>query len=198
MAFKKIVFLSMVLFMIGSITAPLRAQMTEQEQKAMEAYMKAMAVTDNHKALEFFAGDWEVKSTMWTMPGMPPSGGGGTGGAEMILGGRFVMMRFKGTMMGQPFEGLQIVGYDNINQKYVTFWIDNSSTAFFLMTGTRDPDTKIFNDGGLWPDPLTGGTSKVRASTRVLGPDEYLYEMFMVMPDGSEFKSLENMYSRKK
>jgi hypothetical protein len=37
-----------------------------------------------------------------------------------------------------------------------------------------------------------------RSITRVMSPDEYIYEMYMGMPDGPEFKSLENRCLRKK
>jgi hypothetical protein len=107
------------------------------------------------------------------------------------------MMKFSGTMMGQPFEGIQIVGYDNMPGKYLTFWIDNSSTAFFLLSGTYDAAKKTWTDSGRWADPL-GGTTPVRSITRVVSPDEYVYEMYMGMPDGTEFKSLENRCLRKK
>jgi len=43
-----------------------------------------------------------------------------------------------------------------------------------------------------------GGTSKVRAVTRWIGPDEFVYEMYMVAGDGKEFKSMENRCVRKK
>jgi hypothetical protein len=71
-----------------------------------------------------------------------------------ILGGRFIMMKYSGTMMGQPFEGIQIVGYDNMQGKYLTFWIDNSSTAFFLLSGTYDAAKKTWTDSGRWADPM--------------------------------------------
>lgn len=38
----------------------------------------------------------------------------------------------------------------------------------------------------------------VRAVTRIVGPDEYVYEMYMGLPDGKEFKSMEARYVRKK
>jgi hypothetical protein len=43
-----------------------------------------------------------------------------------------------------------------------------------------------------------GGTSKVRAVTRWIGPDEFVYEMYVVTDDGKEFKSMENRCIRKK
>jgi hypothetical protein len=89
------------------------------------------------------------------------------------------------------------IGFDNIQKKYVTFWIDNSSTAFFLLSGTYDAAKNAWTDTGQWADPM-GGTTPVRSVTRIVGPDEYIYEMYMGMPDGKEFKSLENHCTRKK
>jgi len=39
-----------------------------------------------------------------------------------------------------------------------------------------------------------GGTSKVRAVTRWIGPNEFVYEMYMVGADGKEFKSMEEEF----
>jgi len=179
-------------------TGGISAQTTDQDQqKAMEAYAKAMAVAENHGLLEFFIGRWDVTSTMWSFPGTPPTTSQNAGDVTSILGGRFIMMKFSGTMMGQPFEGIQIVGYDNMQKKFQTLWIDSSSTAFFLLSGTCDAARKTWTDMGRWADPM-GGTTNVRSVTRIVGPDEYVYEMYMGMPDGKEFKSLENRCLRKK
>jgi len=179
--------------------APVFAQEAKtDQQKAMDAYMKAMAPNENHAFLKSFAGQWDVTSTAWMRPGAPPSVSSSTCTAELILGGRYVMLRYQGVMFGQPFEGIQIIGYDNTQKKYNAFWIDNTSTSFYLTSGTRVAAGNTINDTGLWPDPMTGGTSKIRAVTKLIGPDEYTYELFMVGADGKEFKSLENRSVRKK
>jgi len=185
---------ALIVFTAGGLFAQTSPQ---DQQKALEAYAKAMAVTENHGHLKFFVGKWDVKSTMWTFPGTPPTTSQNTGEVTSILGGRFIMTKFSGTMMGQPFEGVQINGYDNMQKKYLTFWIDSSSTTFFLFSGTFDAAKKTWTDTGRWADPM-GGTTPVRSVTRIVGPDEYIYEMYMGMPDGKEFKSLENRCVRKK
>lgn len=177
--------------------APLLAQTAQDEKKAMEAYMKAGAVTEHHAYLKRFAGSWTAATTMWTVPGQPPTSGGGTIEGRLIMGGRFVVMDFKGTMMGQPFEGLQITGYDNMQKKYLTLWLDNTSTSFFELAGTRDAAKDVVVQTGEWADPMSG-TTKVRASIRFLNPDEYVWEQFMVLPDGREFKSMEMRCRRMK
>ena len=171
---------------------------TSNQQKAMEAYMKLMGPNENHAFLKNFVGEWNIQSTAWMQPGAPSTTSQSTSNAELILGGRFVMMKFQGTMFGQPFEGIQIIGYDNLQKKYNTFWIDNSSTGFYLMSGMCDQTGSVLNEAGVWSDPMTGGDMKVRDVTRLVGPDEYTYELYMTGPDGKEFKTLENRVSRKK
>ena len=179
------------LLAVALVPALLTAQASPQDQqKAMEAYAKAAAVTANHDVLKMFTGHWDATATMWMMPGAPPSTSKNTVDGTPMMGGRFVRLDYKGTMMGQPFEGMQITGYDNIKKTYTTFWIDNSSTSFYLLEGPYDPAKKAFVQTGQWADPM-GGTTPVRAVITIVGPNEYLYENYMTLPDGKEFKSLE-------
>jgi hypothetical protein len=43
-----------------------------------------------------------------------------------------------------------------------------------------------------------GGTTPVRMVIRVVGPDEYVSETYLTLPDGKEFKSMEDRSVRKK
>jgi len=186
---------------IGSLglSGFLPAQTSAQDQqKAMDVYMKAGAVTENHAYLKQFVGMWDVKTTMWMAPGQQPMSSPGTYESRLIMGGRFLEMDFKGMMMGQPFEGMMVIGYDNTLKKYVTFWIDNSSTSFYLTSGVRDAAKNITTETGDWPDPMTGKATKVRQVTRWANPNEFVYEQYMGMPDGKEFKSMELHATRKK
>lgn len=181
------------------ITSGLFGQQTQQDQqKAMEAYMKMGAPNENHAYLKNLEGRWKVTSQAWMAPGAPPQTSQSTGSGKLILGGRFLEMEYKGMMFGQPLEGLQIFGYDNLKKKYITFWIDSTSTIFYLTEGTRDAAAKTMTETGLWPDGMTGGMTKVRSTTKWLGPDEFVYELFMIGADGKEFKTLENRAVREK
>lgn len=168
------------------------------QDKMMQAYMKMMAPNKNHEIFKDHVGEWIVMTKAWMQPGADPVESKNSAKIEVIMGGRFMKMTFKGTMFGQPFEGLQITGYDNILKKYVTFWIDSSSTSFYLTKGTLDETGKVMTEEGDWLDPMTGGTFKVRAKSTMISPDEFFHEMYITGPDGKEFKSLENRMTRKK
>src|ERR1043165_7012037 len=92
---------------------------TPEEMKAqMEAYEQAAQVGDQHKVLQKLAGKWDTVSKMSAMPGMPAAETKGTSEARSILGGRQVLEQSQGTMMGKPFNGLFLIGYDNTLKEY--------------------------------------------------------------------------------
>jgi hypothetical protein len=171
-------------------------QMSKAEQEMMEKQMKYAMVTKNHDFLKKYVGTWDVETKGWMSPGTDPMMGKGTMKNALIFDGRYVKCEFEG-MMGQPFKGLEIIGYDLFQNKYTTFWIDTMSTSFFLTSGTLDPTGMILTETGTAPDAMTGGTTKVKDVTTFLADGKFKFEMFMIGPDGKEFKSMELVATRK-
>ncbi len=116
--------LMIVTVLIFSLGLSVMAQQSDQDQgKMMEAYMKIMAVTENHIYLkERFACDWDVYTTAWMIPGAEPQKAQNSAHAETILGGRFLKVDFKGRLSGQPFEGFK-------------FWVSITSNRSTLASG---------------------------------------------------------------
>ncbi len=52
---------------------------------------------------------------------------------------------FESTMMGGPFVGHEVVGFDPTEKKYQVSWVDSMSTSFTLGTGTFDAKTSTFH-----------------------------------------------------
>ncbi len=180
------------------VSAGIAQEGQQMDPEMMEAYMKLIAPNENHEFLKNFVGEWEVTTTAWTQPGAEPISSKGSAKAEMIIGGLFLKLDFKGTMFGQPFEGIQIMGYDNYKKKNISFWIDSSSTAFYLTEGSREEGTKKIVETGVWQDPMGGGDMNVRTTTTIVSKDEYKLEMVMILADGTEFKIMEYRAKRKK
>src|ERR1043165_5114013 len=79
---------------------------------AMQAAMELMAKTGpEHAALAKAVGTWDVKSTMW-MPGMPAMTFDDKATFSLALDGRWIRQDYTGTRMGQPMNGLGMMGYD--------------------------------------------------------------------------------------
>jgi len=172
-------------------------EMSAQEKQMMEMMKKYGMPGKNHELLKNYVGDWDIEAKSWSKPGGQPMTSKATQKSQLIFDGRFVKCQFEGTMMGHKFLGLEIIGYDLYQNKYITFWIDSMSTNFFLTTGTLDTSGKVLTDTGNWPDPMSGGMTKVKNVTTFTQDGKYKFEMYMIMPDGKEFKSMELLATRK-
>ena len=110
------------------------AMMNGMDQAAMEAaWVKHATPGPQHAELQKDVGEWKCEMQEFMMPGSPPQTG--TAKVTSILGGRFTMEEFKGSMMGQPFEGIALTGYDNTLGRYDTTWIDSMGTSIMVMHG---------------------------------------------------------------
>ena len=65
----------------------------------------------------------------------------------MALDGRVMVEQFEGTMMGAPFKGHGMSGYDNVTGKYWSTWNDSMSTGLMVSTGTCDAQNACTFEG---------------------------------------------------
>ena len=168
------------------------------DPKAMEEMMmKAAAPGPPHQRLQKLAGEWNatVESTM--DPSQPPQKTTSVAVITTLMDGRYVQEVSTGEMMGRPFSGMGITGYDNLRKKYVSMWIDNFGTGIMTSEGTPDASGNVINWTGESPDPMSGKMAKFRMVTRFLSDDKHTFGMFGAGPDGKETKMMEITYERK-
>ncbi|MBP1766746.1 MAG: hypothetical protein H6P98_861 [Candidatus Aminicenantes bacterium] len=175
-------------------------EMSAEDKKMMEMVMKYGTPGKNHEFLKKYVGEFDVEMKSWSKPGTEPMISKGTMKNELIFDGRYVKCTFDSMMMGMNYMGLEIIGYDLFKNKYVTFWIDSMSTGFATFSGSLDESGKVLTETGEFPDPMTAGktTQKVKNVTKFVEDGKYMFAMFMVQPDGTEFKSMELTATRKK
>lgn len=112
-------------------------------KKMMEAQQKYAALGPEHEALKKAAGTWTVTAQWWEDPKAPPQESTGTATFKMALGDRFLVEEFSGTMMGQPFMGMGVTGFNNMTKKYENDWRDNMMTGTMRGEGTADKTGKV-------------------------------------------------------
>jgi hypothetical protein len=116
----------------------------------------------------------------------------------MVMDGRYCQEVVSGQMMGAPFNGIGLTGYDNVIGKYVGTWIDNMGTGIETMQGTADASGKVINWIGTMSDPVTGKPSKNRMVTTIVDGDHHTLDMYSVPPGAKkEMKTMSIEYSRK-
>lgn len=117
--------------------------MTEEQQKEMEAWMKAGTPNEKHEILAQLTGEWTYQMKWWDEGQSEPMEMSGKCNRKMIMGGRYLSCEYEGDGWGgMPFQGMSILAYDNIQKKYVETWIDNMSTMIMISEGEADDSGK--------------------------------------------------------
>lgn len=168
------------------------------EQEMMAKWTAYGTPGPEHKLLADKVGKWNFTASFWEAPGKPPEKSTGTSEVRSVMGGRYFVDETHGTMMGQPFEGLGITGYDNLRKKYVGSWIDNMGTGLSMSEGTYDASRKVTTYKTEMPDMATGKYMPMRMVERKDSVDQYTAEFYFTGPDGKEFKNMEFVYKRAK
>jgi hypothetical protein len=161
------------------------------------AWISAATPGAAHEKLKATEGSWNTVTKQWHDPASQPTETKGTCERKWIMDGRFLEEHYTGDFMGMPFHGMGIVGYDNVQKKYVTSWIDNMGTGILLSTGTCDESGKIFNYTGELADPMTGKMQKMRSVMKIVDDKTHVFEIYGPGEEGKEFKMLEITHTKK-
>ena len=170
--------------------------MTPEQQAEMEAYMKAGTPGAPHQMLASTAGTYDLKIKSWQEPGGPPMEATGTATRKMILDGRVRVEEMASTMMGMPFTGQGLCGYDNVTGKYWSLWLDSMSTGVMVNEGTCDGKNACSFTGS-WNDAIKKAPVKARMTSHWTSPTTEVFEMYAPGRDGKEMKMMEITYTKK-
>ena len=170
-------------------------QMTPEQKAEMDAYMKAGTPGAPHQALAASAGNYDLKMRSWQAAGAPPMEETGTATRAITLDGRVLVEDVSSSMMGSPFTGHGMMGFDNVTGKYWSTWNDSMSTGLMVSEGTCDAQ-KSCTFTGHWNDPVKKTPVKARMTTRWTSPTVQVFEMYAPGKDGKEFKMMEITYTK--
>jgi hypothetical protein len=185
----------------GTITAakteePAPAPMPDSATM-MKNWQEFMTPGEQHKLLASWDGTWTGDITMWMSPGAPPQVSKATAVNSMLYGGRYQLSKHSGNMMGMPFEGESIMGYDNNKKQFVSSWLDNMGTGIITMEGPWDESSKTLTLSGKCMDPMTKRETWMRQTMKVIDKNNQFIEMYGPGPDGKEYKMMEIKMKRK-
>ena len=167
------------------------------EQEMMELMAKYAQPGPFHQRFEKLAGSWTVTVKMWMAPGAPPMESAGQAEFEPILGGRYLVQRFKGEMMDTTFEGMGLTAYDNFAERFIDVWIDEMSTTVMVSYGQPDSTGDVITYHSKMDDPMTGRQDvPMRSVATFVDDNTHMIEMYTTDPTGQEFQTMEIVYKR--
>ena len=168
----------------------------QNQEEAQKIWMEYMTPGWAHELLASHVGEWKSVTTYWVDPSAPPQTMEGTSKNEMIMGGRYLKSTHSGVMMGMPFEGMSLEGYDNAKKEFTSVWIDNFGTGTSISTGKYDKETNSIIYTGTVYDPMQGKDVTIKEIIKYIDKDHHTIEMYSVMDD-QEVKTMQIEFTRK-
>jgi len=166
------------------------------EDDYMAQYMKAIAPGPHHKAFEKRVGEWDAVIKLWAGgPGSEPMESQGKCTYELVLDGRFLKQQMEGTIMGMPFVGMGVSGFDKTSGKHTSYWIDSMGTQSVYSEGECSDNCMIESYHFTTTDPVMKTESEVRMVVNTKDANNHVFEWYMKI--GEEYvKTMEIVYTR--
>jgi hypothetical protein len=81
-------------------------------------------------------------------------------------------------MMGQAWDGISIIGFDNYKKKFCAVWIDSNGTSMLQAEGLLDQSGKVMTLYGPMDEWMTGEHDKMTKNVyRIHDEDHYDVEI---------------------
>ena len=164
----------------------------------MKNWQDYMTPGDVHKMMAKWDGTWNGDVTMWMNPGAPEQKSTSTAVNKMVFNGLYQQSTHTGNMMGMPFNGMSTVAYDIHKKEFMSTWIDNMGSGIMLLKGPWDEATKTITLKGTMTDAGTKADIDVRETFQIIDDNTQEMKMYVMMPDGKEFNTMNIKFTRKK
>lgn len=146
-----------------------------------------------HEWMRKLDGTWLALVQDHMMPGAKPEAGTMT---CRNMGGFWELCDFTSEMMGTPFHGHEIKGYDTKKKKHTSIWVDSMGDYFMLGEGTASADGMTTTMWGRTTG-MDGKMMTLKMVTSWTDNDHITFKMWTVKGK-KETLQLEITYTRKK
>lgn len=165
----------------------------EMDPQAILNMMKEQAApAAQHKILEMLAGNFDAEMSFLMAPDAEPDVSKGSTKNSLVLGGRFLLMDFKGNinMMGEQMDltGLGMMGFDKAKNNYVMTWADTLSTSLIIQTGAPGSDEKRIETSGMVASVM--GDAMAKHVYIIESKDKHTLEFWQAVPGMDEMMKI--------
>jgi uncharacterized protein DUF1579 len=151
----------------------------------------------HHAHLAKSAGTWDATVESFMAPDQAPQVSKGVEVNTLDSGGLWLVSDFKGTFMGQPFQGHGLMGYDTTKSRYTGVWADSMSTAMMASEGTCDGSGGRLTMTSQGPG-MDGKMTTWTMVSEFKDADTRVFSMSFPGPDGKDQLAMRITFKRRK
>ena len=152
--------------------------------------------TGPHCLLSALVGSWAGATRTWFTPGEFADESEATGTVRVILGGRFVVHEYRGSLVGEVMEGHAPVGFHIARNRFICAWVDSVHNGTSVMLSEGEPGvTDAISVLGSY-DVAGGPPWSWRTTMSQPLADELVISHFNIPPGGDEYLGVETQYQR--
>lgn len=150
---------------------------------------------EHHAHLKLMAGTWDVKSKMHMGPSKVVEGTY-VEVATLQPGGFWLISNIDGKIMGMPFHGHAVLGYEAHKKQYTGVWVDSFASVMVHSSGHCKKNGKLNVMTGKGYDPMQKRNVTMRQITEIKDANTKIFKMFMV-EGKKEILTMEAVYKRR-
>jgi len=151
-----------------------------------------------HHFLAQLVGGWIGTSKLWLEPDTLTDESPVQGSVQLVLGGRFALYLYQGSVEGEPQQGIFTFGYNTLSDQYEASWVDsfhNNTGIMFCVGSAKENGFYVL---GSYPDPTGGPDWGWRTEVELVDNDHLLIAAYNISPEGDEAKATESRLTRVK
>ena len=171
---------------------------TVLDDAAIAAFLdKAMDPGEGQERLDFMVGEFDVTIRVWLDPTQPPIESPASAINTWVLGHRFIRTVLSGYIVGEPYDGIGYVGFNNVSEQYEATYMDSGGTGMEWFTGTMDSTGETAKMTATIDDAVTGKPTAIEMRLQIAPNGDHITELWEADRTGTMVRIIELQYTRR-